>query len=507
MVPMQPVKFSHKAAIFFLIMSVSIVLLYLLRPITDPDFFWHLKTGQWILQQKSLPVIDPFSLAPPAAENLRASFILTSYWLSQVIYAAFYSLGGWWGIALLRLALVGGIAALFATRCDLRQSGKVGLLLLVAVQILEVYPFERPQVFSFVFFAALLVLLDRYREQGEEHQQTGLFAALSAGLMLLWANMHGGFIFGQVTLLLFLILEGVKFFHLTLSPLSKQRYRGLAIIVLSGLAASLLNPNPINSFKILLDINDTNTFLYTTNIEYYSSLRVFREYKDYTMLLNWLLMILVACSILNAGRRQDIVWPALLAGTAFMGCQHIRYLPFFLIAALFYLGKCRFTGAFGGLLKALIIGASLAAVIWFARDETRHLTSVRLGTWGVAQSFPVSAADFAVKNNLPGPVYNTYLWGGYLIWRLGPDRKIYCDGRTLDPARYWEYLSSSIGATTDTPYWKEIFRKNGIQTAILKVREETGGLNPLADSLYRDSDWALVFTQDNAAVFVRKDKL
>lgn len=504
MLPTQPGTYSHKAALFSLIFTVSIVLLYLLRPIADPDFFWHLKTGQWILQEQSLPVIDPFSLSPPAADHLRASFILTSYWFSQVIYAAFYSLGGWWGIALLRVALVGVMASLFASRCDLRQPAKVSLLLLVAVQILEIYPLERPQVFSFVFFAALLVLLERYREQGEEHHKTGLYAALAAGLMLLWANMHGGFFVGQITLLLFLVLEGAKFFHPTLSPLSMQRYRGLGIIVLAGLAASFLNPNPINSFKVLFNINDTNTFLFTSNMEYYSSLRVFREYKEYTMLLNWLMMILVAGSILASGRRQDIVWPALLTGTAFMGCQHIRYLPFFLVAALFYLGKGRFEGAFGTLLKTVIIVASVVAVIWFARDESRHLSSVSRDKWGVDRSFPVSAADFAVQNNLPGPVYNTYLWGGYLIWRLGPERKIYCDGRALDPTRYWEYLSSTIGATSATPYWKEIFRKNGIQTAILQMQEEKGGMNPLAASLRRDSDWALVFAQDNAAVFVRK---
>lgn len=500
----NPGALAYKVALALLVFTVAVVVLYLLRPIADPDFFWHLKTGKWILQQQSLPVIDPFSLAPPAADNLRASFILTSYWFSQVIYAAFYSLGGWWGIALLRVALVGVMAALFAARSDLRQPAKVSLLLLVAVQILEVYPLERPQVFSFVLFAALLVLLDRYREQGEDSHRIGLYAAVVAGLMLVWANMHGGFILGQVVLLLFLGMEGVKFVHPALSPLTKKHYVGLCFIVLVGLTASFFNPNPINSFKILFNLGNTNTFLYKSNMEYYSSLRILREYSEYTVLLNWLTMGLVACCTLISVKRQDIFWLALLAGTAFMGCQQVRYMPFFLIAALFFLAKCRYEEAVGNVLKTILVVSALFSVFWFSFDDVKNFQTVMRGQLGVSRSFPVKAADFVVQNNLPGPVYNTYLWGGYLIWRLGPERKIYCDGRTLDEKRNWEYLSSTIGAQSAKPYWKEIFRKNGIQTAIVQMKEDNGQMNPLAASMRRDSDWALVFSQDNAVVFVRR---
>lgn len=503
---LQKRTFSHKMALILLFLTAGIVALYLMRPIADPDFFWHLKTGQWIVQQMALPAIDPFSLSPPAADNLQASFTLTSYWLSQVIYATLYSLGGWWGIALLRLALVGVMALLFTSRCDLRQPVKVSLLLLVAVQIL-IYPLDRPQFFSFVFFAALLVLLERCREQGESDNNAGLFAALVAALMLVWSNMHGGFFVGQITLVLFLLMEGIKFSHPSLSPLSPRRYGRLGMIVLAGLAASLLNPNPINSFKILFNLGDTNTFLSSTNIEYYSSLRILREYKVYTIVLNWLMMALVACCALISFRRQDITWLALLAGTAFMGCLHIRFMPFFLFAALLYLGKCCFEGGGGTFLKTVVIGTALLAVGWFSRDEVGNISPFIHGQWGVARSFPVSAADFTVQNNLPGPVYNTYLWGGYLIWRLGPERKIFCDGRALDPSRYWDYLSSTIGAQSAAPYWKEIFRKNGIQTVILQMKESSGQMNPLASALRRDSDWALVFSKDNAAVFIRKNEI
>ncbi|MFZ2949361.1 MAG: hypothetical protein WA003_07735, partial [Desulfuromonadaceae bacterium] len=186
---LQNLTFSHKTALALLVFTVAIVALYLMRPIADPDFFWHLKTGQWILQHKELPAVDPFLLAPPSANDLRAGFILTSYWFSQTIYAFLYALGGWWGIAFVRVALAGAMAALFASRCDLRQPAAVCLLLLGAVQMLEVYPVERPHMFSFVCFMALLVLLDRYRDQTESDGTTGLVAALVSVLMLTWSNL------------------------------------------------------------------------------------------------------------------------------------------------------------------------------------------------------------------------------------------------------------------------------------------------------------------------------
>lgn len=497
---------SAKIALALLLFTAAVVALYLLRPLADPDFFWHLKTGQWILQNQGLPGVDPFSLSPPAADNLRASFILTSYWLSQLLYALLYALGGWWGIVLLRLVLVGAIAGIYASRADLRQPVKVCLLLLVSVQLLEVYPLDRPQMFSFVFFAGLLVLLDRYRHQAEGEDHIGSFAAGVAALMLIWSNLHGGFLVGQVTLVLFLGMEGLRFLHPALSPLSRKRYGGLGLLILAGLAASFVNPNGLNSFKLLLTINETNNFLYTTNVEYYSSLRILREYQSYTVLLNWLMIGLVAGRALTTIKRPDITWLTLLAGTAYMGCQHVRYLPFFLLAALLYLGQGREEGKIALPLKTLFVVTTLFLALWFVRDEGRNLSAFIRGEWGPDRDFPARAADFTLEKKLRGPIYNTSSWGGYLIWRLGPERKIYCDGRLLDTGRYWEYLSTTIMTQGATAYWREIFRKNGIETAILQMVDPSApaaGLNPLAAALRLDPAWRLVFTEDNAAVFIR----
>jgi len=82
---------AMKRLFFILLITVLTVLasLYLLRPITDPDFFWHISTGRWILENKALPSEDPFSYTTPRLLSDREFFILRSYWLSQVYCTPF----------------------------------------------------------------------------------------------------------------------------------------------------------------------------------------------------------------------------------------------------------------------------------------------------------------------------------------------------------------------------------------------------------------------------------
>jgi hypothetical protein len=64
----------------------TILFVNLSRPFSDTDFFWHLKTGEWIWQHQALPTADPFAYPTPATLDARQRFTLTSYWLSQIAY-------------------------------------------------------------------------------------------------------------------------------------------------------------------------------------------------------------------------------------------------------------------------------------------------------------------------------------------------------------------------------------------------------------------------------------
>jgi hypothetical protein len=134
--------------VVLLLVLLVLSALYLLRPISDSDLFWHLKTGEWIYEHQSLPSSDPFAYTTPDPPSRVVRFILTSYWLSQLGFHAAFSAGGMKGIVLLRAGLLASLAFVLLRRMrgDLLLSSS--LLLVAAVSFLEVYSLERPHAFS-----------------------------------------------------------------------------------------------------------------------------------------------------------------------------------------------------------------------------------------------------------------------------------------------------------------------------------------------------------------------
>ena len=130
-------------------------LTYLIRPIVDPDFFWHLKTGEWLWLERSWPIPDPFSFTSPEVLNLSQTFIIKGYWLCQLFYFLFYSAFGWFGLIIIRFMLFSALIYVLWTgrRGDLPVWTGLGLVFLIS--LLAMFPVDRPHFFSFVFLRSI----------------------------------------------------------------------------------------------------------------------------------------------------------------------------------------------------------------------------------------------------------------------------------------------------------------------------------------------------------------
>lgn len=146
---------------------LAITALYLFRPFFDPDFYWHLKTGEWIWQHSALPYQDPFGVAPNPTPPPETIFILTSYWLHQSILYLCYACGGGAGLVLFRWFVIICYFLIFASWTNLRNRNVLMVIAVVTVMILEFYFAERPQFASFVCFGILLTLLLKFVDQPE----------------------------------------------------------------------------------------------------------------------------------------------------------------------------------------------------------------------------------------------------------------------------------------------------------------------------------------------------
>src|SRR5713226_5540789 len=161
--------------------------------IADTDFWWHLKTGQYIVEHRSLPIPDPFAyITSLSSEDQVRHFNLTHEWLAQALLFMVYSLAGFPAIVFVRaliLATICALAGLLAAR--LSKSFYTGIAAAFATASVAIeFTADRPALVTFLFVAAFVTLLE-------------LRVALWTlpVISIFWANSHGGFFLGWIVLL------------------------------------------------------------------------------------------------------------------------------------------------------------------------------------------------------------------------------------------------------------------------------------------------------------------
>jgi len=490
-----------KAMLLYLIVIAG---MYLFRPLYDPDFYWHLKTGQWIWQNQSLPHMDPFGIPPLPDPSPRNDFILTSYWLIQLILYAFYSVFGMSGIILFRWIIAGLSLLICARWTNIKNINVIAVLAIGTIQLLELYFIERPQFVSFVCFGVLLVILFRFIDHRDNRTIWRTALPLSL-LMTIWSNMHGGFLIGQAILVYCGIAEGIKFSHKSLRPLSLRDYRILLVFLLTALIASFVNPNAINLVKYLPTIFDSGNYANLNMLEELSLGEYLKVTNDYTVLLYVGSIVVTVGALLLSKQRKNITWVGILAGTAFMGCLHMRLMPFFLVSAMMFMTKYVETEVRSIKSRVILIAILVFTTVYCVSGEFSRMFQAAKSDWVPANQIPVRAADFISKNNISGNVYTSLYWGGYMIWRMGPENKIFHDSRILNIQRAWEYNNSLIVLKDRRPYWKGLFNVYDIRVVILPLYTDDGNPDLLTQSISVDKDWAMVFAEENEAVFARSE--
>jgi hypothetical protein len=212
--------------------------------IADSDFWWHLKTGQYIMEHHALPVPDPFAYttsvatAYPGEEHVR-HFNLTHEWLSQVLMYAVYAVAGFPGIVLTRAVLLASLCAgagILAAR--LSASFYAGIAAACATSsVLVAFAADRPGLVSFLGVAAFVSLLELRR---------GWWAL--PPLALLWSNCHGGWVLGSVVLLAY-CAETLTLGTRAARPVDRRR---LWLVTACTMVASGINPNGFGAISTLL---------------------------------------------------------------------------------------------------------------------------------------------------------------------------------------------------------------------------------------------------------------
>ena len=504
-----------RIALFFLVLAL--VLCFSIHKIESRDFGWLLKTGQHIYETHSVPRTELFSFT---AEGNK---YIDSHWLFQLLLYVFYHVGG---IAGATLFAAGIMLAAFATVYLIgydREKYVVATVFIVAAIVMTSERFlVRPFIVTIFFLAVYFFILDRHKTRG------GRAIFILPLLQLLWVNMHGLFVLGLILPAVYL---GVWYIERRFKlpwleekadePFDSKHLRPLAVVLAIMILESLLNPYTVDvalyPITLFREVQSGANVVAGSVAELSSPLSGSDPGRPvkYFMVMIWIVPITFALN----WRRFNLTHAVLFGAFLYLALIAKRNLDLFAVIAIpiavinlngfledlpRYFRKRDIARSLriGQLALSPFIMAGLLLLIFKVATnryflEDRELT--RFG-FGVAKhAHPVKAANFIDAANLGGEMFNDPSIGGYLIWRLFPERRVYFDGR-------WEVYGDEFFEEfkmmcSDPSLFEAQAESMGIGYAVFP--HNIGHMRRLLEHMRGSPDWELLHFDEISMVFAK----
>jgi hypothetical protein len=455
------------------------------RNAIDPDLWWHLRTGQWIVETGHVPHTDPFSFT-------RAGHAWIAHeWLSEFV---FYELWKHAGPAALivfsSLVTTAGFMLLYF-RCPGQRHWAVAATVLGAFVAAPSWG-TRPQMFTFTLASLLLWLLER----GEDRPTLLWWIP---PLFIVWLNLHGGFAVGPALLIAYAL--GLLS-ETACGTTSWREVRPILLrvflLVLACVALIPFNPNR------------TRMYLYPFETLHSSGIRSliaewlspnFHAGSFRPLMLLWLILLIVLAASRSRPKGRVLV-PLLL--TAFASLDAARHAPIFALIAIPVIAAASpmpltlfekpAVGSPRRSLKPIFISALLVLIAGFTL--TRWITLTRLQSAREAESFPKPAVATLQSSRDPHRIFAFYDWGGYVIWKLYPDYRVFVDGRS---DLYGDVLlqQSMLTVMSLRSGWRDILDRQRVDTVLVPAS------SALAQALLLDPGWRASYQDTKAIVLLR----
>lgn len=440
--------------------------------LNDSDTYWQITIGQWILDHHALPRVDFYSFTKAGEPWVSSS------WLSQVLLAASYNIAGWTGPIVLAAACIAATFALLTWILGQRLPALFAIVVaLVALLVPVQHLLARPHVFVLpVMLAWVYGLLS-----ASERARAPSFWLLP--LIALWANLHGGFIFGLV------LVGGFALDALWNADRAERKTLALrwAVFGVAALAACCVTPygwGSILAARKILDLGELLHLIYEWMPADFSRLSMFE-----------LAILALIAGALYGGVKLSPPRIALVLGLLHMALAHNRNIEIFAlllpivvmtpVSAQFGFRPAGFAqmGMPGAVTAVLLVLAGcwswvLAANAGFAPPERQS---------------PAAAVDVLKARN-PKRVLNDLPFGGYLIWRQMP---VFIDGRAELYGEVFEMAYYRALQLKDVNLFLDILKTWEIDAVLLTPATPAVGL------LDNISGWQRIYSDENAVLHVR----
>ena len=472
------------------------IFVFSIRPITDNDLWWHLRTGSYIIENHKIPNSDFFSYT-----NYGKGWI-DHEWLAQVIFFSVYNEFEAPGLVLIKSIFVVSTFYLLYLRSRLHMSVFFSIFTLYVVASLSWNMWlARPMIFTFFFTSLLLYLLDLY-DKGVSDS-----LILIPVLMLIWANVHGGFILGILIMLIYSIG----------SLLSERKTESKRLFLIMGISllASVINPythrllfypfqySYQNIHSLFLIEWQSPTFHTPSIFEFMLLGLIFIFAKSRVSNLYVLLVIVFTHLSLFAIRNiflfALVVTPIILMHTekyllkVLEGPEHGGEFNTQTLEKIIdkitlpQSPKRRLLRRFLPLiLYSIVIFAFVIPLYNYIEFGPAFDTSPR--------GFPEKAVDYLLTEKPEGNLFNLYGWGGYVIWKAYPEYRVFIDGRA---DMYDEFIYEYLNVYKLKPAWKETLDKYDVKIILIPSGHHLDIL------LEETTEWRVGYRDELAVVYIR----
>jgi hypothetical protein len=521
-----PARVNHRWHLAVLVALLALTFLLGCFPMGDFDVWWHLRTGQLILERGEVPRTDWFTYT-----NATRPWI-DVYWLFQVGIALLFRLGGASALVLLKAVFGTAIVALsLLARRTGDKSWPIVVAWLPAVVMLAGRLCERPELFSLLFLAGFLTVLGRADERPR-------LLWLLPAIQILWVNCHGFFVLGPMVLAAYIVELLVDRYLPPTTEIPRPPIRQVFIASGATLAACLVNPYGIKAVTLPLQQFEKlgSTGIYRANI---GELKTIGDFVAIAGINNPYLLAYFAVLALGIvsfvlQRRQarlSLFRLLIFAAAAYLGWQATRNSALFALVAAFVIAwnldevslarpvqptaksskKSRRAGAGASaarnldpvlLIAIVILGIATVSgglYAWAGEDRT-------IGFGERKQWYAHEACAFLARPDLPERIVAFNIsQAAVCIAHTAPAHKQFMDPRLeLNSQETFErYLEGLRKLWRGQPDWEaplgiDYARPDEIPALLI----ERGVLGRAADVLAQDPRWRRVFADRVAVVFV-----
>lgn len=459
----------------------------------DGDTGYHIRAGEYILKTFSVPRYDIFSYLSPALPWTAHE------WLSEVVMALVHRVSGLGGVVVF---FAGIIAAVYYLLFKIIRSYKGNIFVAISIILLvilssQIHWLARPHIFSLLIIVAWYYLLDLYEYSDRN------YLYLLPPIMLLWVNLHGGFIIGIILNGIYLIGNIAKF--VTAAGDEKEIYmkkiRVLGLITIGCFLATFINPYGYHILLFPFRLT-SNRFIMDNIIEFFSP-----NFHD-PLFFKYLLLLMITVFAISK-KSLNIIELMLTVLFTYMALYSVRYIPLFAMIVGIILVKQ----------TEHIVGQSQTKFMSFIKKRAERIGSVDAAAkgylWPIAgilavlllllngnvvhrfdeETMPVAAVEFLQEEHLPGNMFNNDEFGDYMIYTAWPEYKVFFDGRSDMYGA--EHIKEYYKITRIERGWEEALKKYDINWIIYNDK------STLSQFLLQRDDWKLIYADKVANIFMK----